>query len=515
MLLDTKTCIGCLACTIACKVEHNNPPGVWSAPVIQRETGEFPDVSRFYLPLMCMHCEDAPCVKACPAGAIALRDDGIVHVDGDRCCGSGACVVACPHDAIQLPHRRTFYFGAPTPYETAKGEYFPEGTAQKCDLCADRVDDGKEPACVEACPTDSRIFGDLDDAESEISQRLRGQETAPLLSGEFSRPKVTYTVDGVEDAGATAADVVLPYEVQSQWDKVHAAEFLFLGAGAGLSIVWPLLGDLRPGVELVARLASIILVALGGLLVLLELGRPLRGYQAVRNIGQSWISRGAIANFVVIGLALVLAIWPVQPDSPGRLAVSLLTVLAALVVATYPALAMSSYEGVAPWRTWLLPGSFFIDALAMGIGVTALIYVVVPLAGGGAGLGPALGAGLLAGAAARGVMLGAYALRLRGGTPALVAARKSLDSGAARPVWRYGVLAAGVLGAGLFALGGLVLTGGALAVALLLSGALTVVGSYCAKLTMLRTGAKPIAAEPDLVKEGAYAEGHAPLHRSA
>jgi molybdopterin-containing oxidoreductase family iron-sulfur binding subunit len=487
MLLDTKTCIGCLACTVACKVEHNNPPAVWMAPVISEEIGSYPEVHRVHLPLMCMQCEDAPCVSACPTGAIRRRPDGIVVIDSDVCCGSGACVVACPHGALQLPRTRAYYYDQPTPFERAKGDYFPAGTAQKCDLCADRVDRGLVPACVEACPTESRIFGDLDDPASHLSVRLRLEETAELQTGVFSHPTVRYTTDGLRDAGVDAGHLRLPYRVQEVWHSYHAGEFTLLGAGGGVAVAHLLSGAANALSTILVDLAA-LLVALGGLVLLYDLGRPLRFLRALKNQRSSWISRGALGDFIFLLVALALVI---GAGSAGNALLSVLLALTALLVMTYPALAMASLRAVPAWSGVIVPLAFLVDGLSLGVGLA--LVTLLGLQGGGPGdTASYLGGGLVAGALLRAALLHVYRTRLRR-LPASQAAAPS----STRSAWRVSMVV-GVLAAVLFALLGLPLVGGLAVAAAALATAATFAGSFAGKLLVLRTGAKPSPVDPEV-----------------
>lgn len=199
MLIDLTRCIGCDACTLACKQENGTPMDVFFARVLNVEVGTFPNVKRLYIPVLCNHCEDAPCLKACPNKAIFRRPDGIVLIDQDRCRGTGACVSACPYGNIYLKKSDLWYLAAGTEYE----ERFVKprlrrNVARKCTYCAHRVDQGLDPACVVACPTTARIFGDLDDPNSAIStyieeQKLEtGRTPFPLLPEAKTRPAGCY-----------------------------------------------------------------------------------------------------------------------------------------------------------------------------------------------------------------------------------------------------------------------------------------------------------------------------------
>lgn len=177
MLIDLTRCIGCDACTLACKQENGTPFDVFFARVLNIESGTYPNVKRVYVPVLCNHCENPSCLKACPNKAIVRRQDGIVLIDQDRCKGTGACVAACPYGNVYLTDSDSWYLNSDEPYESefVKPRLKP-GVARKCTYCAHRIDEGLNPACVVACPTTARIFGDLDDPESAISKYINQQE---------------------------------------------------------------------------------------------------------------------------------------------------------------------------------------------------------------------------------------------------------------------------------------------------------------------------------------------------
>lgn len=176
MLIDLQRCIGCDTCTLACKQENGTPADVFFARVLNIESGRYPDVRRVYLPVLCNHCSNAPCVRACPNKAIFKREDGIVLIDQDRCKGTGACVTACPYGNIFLTERDKWYLPPDMPYEEYTKRRLKPNVARKCTYCAHRVDEGLDPACVAACPTTARIFGDLEDPQSKISVYLQEQK---------------------------------------------------------------------------------------------------------------------------------------------------------------------------------------------------------------------------------------------------------------------------------------------------------------------------------------------------
>ncbi len=193
MLIDLKRCIGCHACTIACKLEHATPPGVFYTRVLEMEVGKFPSAKRVFLPVLCNHCQDAPCLHACPSGATTQAADGTVLVDKDKCIGCKACIVACPYDARFFLDKLQGYFGDElTPFEKVGYRAHREGTVTKCDFCAERTASGLEPACVQTCPTVARVFGDLDDPLSEVSGLIREHDCFQLRPELGTRPSVYY-----------------------------------------------------------------------------------------------------------------------------------------------------------------------------------------------------------------------------------------------------------------------------------------------------------------------------------
>ncbi|WP_051399935.1 4Fe-4S dicluster domain-containing protein [Haloechinothrix halophila] len=170
--IDQNTCIGCHACTVACKTEHEIPVGQFRTWVKYVESGEFPATTRDFGVMRCNHCTDAPCVTICPTQALFKRDDGIVDSDNERCIGCKACMQGCPYDAI--------YIDADT------------NTAAKCNVCAHRVDEGLEPACVVVCPTHSIWVDDLDDPESGIAKLVNTNPTQVRAPEQNTGPNVFY-----------------------------------------------------------------------------------------------------------------------------------------------------------------------------------------------------------------------------------------------------------------------------------------------------------------------------------
>ncbi len=180
-VIDQRKCIGCHACTVACKEENQVPLGVNRTWVKYIEKGVFPDTRRYFSVMRCNHCDDAPCVTICPTVALYRRPDGIVDFDGERCIGCKSCMQACPYDALYID---------------------PETkTAAKCHYCAHRVEAGLEPACVVVCPVQAIVPGDLDDPSSVIARLVATQQTQVRKPEQGTRPKLFYL--GAESAALT------------------------------------------------------------------------------------------------------------------------------------------------------------------------------------------------------------------------------------------------------------------------------------------------------------------------
>lgn len=199
MAIDLSRCIGCNTCAVACKVSNNLPKDVWWN-VVHTEGRDFADTSKgtyggemqlSWLPVNCMHCENAVCEEVCPTGATVKRDDGIVTVDEETCIGCKSCMEACPYDVRRLiENEPEYYLELPIGDPAAKSH--KGGTVEKCDFCAGRIDRGEKPACMELCPGRARCWGDLDDPESEVSQFLSGRNATVLLEEEGTSPSVYY-----------------------------------------------------------------------------------------------------------------------------------------------------------------------------------------------------------------------------------------------------------------------------------------------------------------------------------
>ena len=150
MVIDLKKCVGCMACTVACKAENQTRPGIFWNIVKDQEFGEYPMVTRVFLPTPCMHCREAPCVKVCPTGASHRREDGIVIIDDDKCIGCKYCIEACPYGARYFNGDSSGYFGTElTEMEKIGYARHKQGVVEKCTFCVDLLRKGERASL---CP---------------------------------------------------------------------------------------------------------------------------------------------------------------------------------------------------------------------------------------------------------------------------------------------------------------------------------------------------------------------------
>lgn len=172
MAIDTRTCVGCMDCVVACKTENDVPEGFNRDWIAYESVGKFPTLNMEIRSERCNHCDNPPCVTCCPTGASHVSDlGGIVLVTHNECIGCKACLASCPYDARFI---------------------HPQGYADKCTFCDHRVKVGNDPACVSVCPTHCFVFGDLDDPNSEISRVLASRKAHPLLPAAGTRPRIYY-----------------------------------------------------------------------------------------------------------------------------------------------------------------------------------------------------------------------------------------------------------------------------------------------------------------------------------
>ncbi len=448
-IIDNRKCIGCHACTVACKAEHEVPIGVNRTWVKYIEKGEFPDTQRAFHVMRCMHCEDAPCVEACPVTALYIRDDGIVDFNWDRCIGCKACTQACPYDALYID---------------------PEShTAAKCNYCAHRVDVGLEPACVNVCPEEAIISGDMDDPETPISQLLAREKVTTRRPEKGTRPKLFY-ING-DEAALTPDDApvssdymwsnqrrgvghhapdgrggngsltqgVIPlgkkpgkgtpdpaperqpekarrtYDEPNkgvQWGKEVPA-YVWTKAIATGSVAIPFLaaglGFDVPGAALWAgAILGLVFMAATGVLLVFDLDRPDRfHYVLLRPQWRSWLTRGA---YIITAFGGLLSLWVVLrllgvPWATAVLAWPL--VVFACATAVYTAFLFGQSKGRSFWQSPALPMHMLAHAAVAGAAALYLVSFVVeglqPLRGA---LGVTLALGLILGLLVLGAELG-------------------------------------------------------------------------------------------------------------
>jgi len=223
MVIDLHKCVGCAACDIACKSENNVPVEFSWSNHITETSGTFPNTKYRYIPTLCNHCDNAPCVQNCPTTAMYKNEDGLTLHNADKCIGCRLCQLSCPygviwfnkhdpHEDYTLPSEPAIpggtssgletaqAAGAPIPYynparATTYAGIRPRGVVEKCTFCDHRLAVGEDPACVVACPADARIFGDINDPESKPSQALAAHAPRVLQRDQGTHPHVFYIRD--------------------------------------------------------------------------------------------------------------------------------------------------------------------------------------------------------------------------------------------------------------------------------------------------------------------------------
>lgn len=202
MVIDTKRCIGCHSCSVACRFENNLPVGNWwnhvhteGGEYPDTPAGEFPDLKLSYLPVACQHCEDPACANACPVGATYKDPEtGIVRQDYDKCIGCRICMTACPYHGVRTFNWEDLSYMVDETLGDKDVPAHQKHVVEKCTLCYHRVARGEEPSCISACPGRARFFGDLDDPNSEVSKLLRERSSERLLEDRGTNPSVYYLV---------------------------------------------------------------------------------------------------------------------------------------------------------------------------------------------------------------------------------------------------------------------------------------------------------------------------------
>lgn len=420
-VIDHNRCIGCHACTVACKEEHNVPLGVFRTWVKYIEKGEFPHASRHFGVMRCNHCDDAPCVEICPTRALFRRDDGIVDFDNSRCIGCKSCMQACPYDALYLD---------PATH-----------TAAKCNFCAHRIEMNLEPACVIVCPTQAITAGDIDNPESGISQIIATQKVAARKPQKGTRPKLFYAGiegdllqpsmmepqpshlfaehhpdaqhhdpilspnrAGEERAGAGeghyfdavrstarsnpgAARVVYDVAHPQPWGSIPAFYLWTKSIAAGALMVAALLfglvasPDPAPGgrflFTILAPAAALLFTGITTLLLVADLHRPERFYYILLKPNpRSWLVAG---TWILILYSMLAAVWlgcgaaftgPVRPPIIAAAAI------AGAFSAGYSAFLFAQAKGRDLWQSPLFLWHLLVQAIVAGAAIIALLAVL-------------------------------------------------------------------------------------------------------------------------------------------
>jgi Fe-S-cluster-containing dehydrogenase component/Ni/Fe-hydrogenase subunit HybB-like protein len=400
--IDQRTCIGCHACTVACKTEHEIPVGQFRTCVKYVDSGVFPNTTRDFGVMRCNHCTDAPCVKICPTKALFIRSDGIVDFDNSRCIGCKSCMQACPYDAIYIDR--------------------DTNTAAKCNFCAHRVDAGYEPACVVVCPTHSIWVGDLADPTSGIARLIAANPVTVRSPEQHTGPNVFYLgadravldplaapVDGTyiyssPDAQRAAVAAHLPRDPGSDarttlntahprpwgwrvvtylWTKGLAAGALLVAASAVLlDIDLGALGRVvAPGLALAGTAAT-------GALLILDLKRPERFlYIFTKPNPRSWLFLGSLALGVFGAISTAWLAAGVAQQTGHLHSARVFDVLAviavpgALAAAGYTAFLFGQAEGRDLWQSRWLLWHLIVQAAMVGAGALAVAAPAVDLDG--------------------------------------------------------------------------------------------------------------------------------------
>jgi len=171
MVIDTRKCVGCMDCIVACQTENNTPEGLHRDWVRTITEGTFPNLRHEIRSERCHHCAKAPCVGVCPTGASYINKDGAVLVNPAKCTGCKACIAACPYNSRYV---------------------HPKGYVDKCTFCTHRVIKGEKPACVSVCPTECLTFGDVSDPTSEVSRLIKKNRVKRINQYAGTKPQLYF-----------------------------------------------------------------------------------------------------------------------------------------------------------------------------------------------------------------------------------------------------------------------------------------------------------------------------------
>jgi Fe-S-cluster-containing dehydrogenase component/formate-dependent nitrite reductase membrane component NrfD len=410
-VVDHTRCIGCHACTTACKSENLVPLSVTRTYVKHVDVGVFPTVRRAHQVTRCNQCAHAPCVTACPTTAMFKRADGIVDFDKSICIGCKACMAACPYDAIFIN---------------------PEDhSAEKCNFCAHRIDVGLEPACVVVCPTQAILIGDMNDTESYVSQIINREAVAVRRPEKETLPKLFYkgahqatldplaarrpegglfmwseqqenssqVVSGNPNYNNSSAAALLSYDVSHAipWDWRVSLYTWTKGIASGVYLVAAslvLFGFVYLNNPLwlwVTPIISGIFLAITGVLLISDLEHPERFYLIfTKPQWKSWLVKGAfiiLAYSLIIVLHLLMSIFLVRSIGPADnpftpsmqrwafflLALCLPGLPLAILTAVYTGYLFAQAKARDMWQNPLLPPHLLIQATLLGSAVLLMI----------------------------------------------------------------------------------------------------------------------------------------------
>lgn len=378
-VIDQDRCIGCHACTVACKEEHQVPIGVFRTWVKYVETGAFPDTRRHFGVMRCNHCDDAPCIEICPTNALFRRSDGIVDFDNRRCIGCKSCMQACPYDALYIDPN--------------------SNTAAKCNFCAHRVEQNLEPACVIVCPTQAILAGDLDDSSSKTGAVIANKQTSVRKPEKETQPKLHYVgihedilqptrllkqntllfaerrdtpmTLGKFDATQTREVYDVPHP--APWGWKIAAYLWTKSIAAGVLLVLAslmFLGTPSAHLNIVCPIIALVAVAATLALLIFDLKRPERFfYMLTKPNFRSWLVLGG--NILVVYGALVAAwLYFVWSESDVPAVIVWPTIVLAIATAAYSAFLFAQAKGRDFWRhKWFNAWQLLLQALIAGAAV--------------------------------------------------------------------------------------------------------------------------------------------------
>ena len=410
-VIDHDRCIGCHACTVACKSENDVPVGSFRTWVKYTESGEFPEVKRSFAVLRCNQCTDAPCVEICPVSALEKRSsDGIVDIDPDMCIGCKACMQGCPYDALYI--------------------HPDKGTAQKCHFCAHRTEVGLAPACAVVCPTEAIIPGDFHDPASVVSRLKATGELSARKTEAGTNPNVWYreaapagldpsltnttggsiwanSVPGVQaDAQlfeameakarhearleqALGARTVYDVAHKPLWGKGITGYLFFKSlaagiflAGASLLAPWSAPEFVPPALALGIPSLALLFLTVTLVLLVADLKRPERFLRILLKPNwNSWLAKGSyilLADSLLLSAWIGLAVFDVElPVLLGWVLIGTTALMSALSAA-YTGWLFAQAKGRVLWMKRGYAGHLLVQAVLAG---SAALVVVAPLLG--------------------------------------------------------------------------------------------------------------------------------------